>query len=154
MDHFEIKGDDGYLKLTIKKVFGFPQEISPLGGYDTESEIEIKSQSYFVKGTLWTTTADIYNFYKKLQASQAQLNGTIEYNNNYERSLTFKLTYDQSGHVELRGEYCENPHLRTILTFEIKTDQSYLTKTLTDLKSIGDRYGDKTGVKNWSEHAR
>src|SRR5688500_5557745 len=106
MDYFEIKGDDGYIKVTLGEVFGFPDQTSHFGGYDTQSEIEIKSQSYFVKGTLWTTTGEIYDFYRKLEECQRHLSGTIEYNS-YERNLQLQLTYDQLGHIKLAGEYCE-----------------------------------------------
>lgn len=147
MDHFEIKGDNGFIKITVGQVFGFPNHTSHFGGYDTQSEIEIRSQNYFVKGTLWTSTGKMYDFYRKLGECQKQLKGAVEYIN-YDRTLELNLTYDDLGHIEVTGHYREHAHLRTQLDFEIKTDQSFLATTLIELQSIADKYGDNMGARN------
>lgn len=34
MTGVEIKGGNGYLKIQIQKMFGFPESTSPFGGYE------------------------------------------------------------------------------------------------------------------------
>jgi hypothetical protein len=144
---FYLRGENGYIKITLVKVFGFPDKTSYAGGYDTESEIEIKSQNYFFKGAFWTTTGEIYSFYKKLEQCQTELKGTVEYKN-YEYNLDLKIVYGETGHVKFVGEYIERPDLNTKLIFSINSDQSYLQNSLPELKIIIDKYGDNSGTKN------
>jgi hypothetical protein len=144
-EYFELKGEDGYIKIIVGQVFGFPDKTSHFGGYDTQSEIEIKSQSYFARGTLWTTTGEIYEFYKKLEKHQKELKGTFEFAT-YERQLEFKIAYNEVGRTKIIGEYREAPGLLTNLTFEISGDQTYLQHSLSELKIIVDKYGNNEGV--------
>ena len=117
-----------------------------MGGYDSESIIEIKSQNYFVKGALWTSTGELYDFYKKLEICQRELKGTVEYKS-YEINLELNITYNYLGQIEITGKYSEYTQLKTKLAFEIKSDQTYIQNTLNELEIIADKYGDNKGVK-------
>lgn len=145
-DTFELRGDDGYIKISVGQVFGFPDNTSYFGGYDTQSEIEIKCQGYSIKGALWTTTGEIFEFYKRLEECQIALKGTCEFES-YEGQLKLKIEYNSIGQTTITGQYRERPDLLTELLFEISGDQTYLQHSVSDLKNIADKYGDNHGVK-------
>ena len=145
-DTFELRGDDGHVKISVGQVYGFPESTSYFGGYDTQSEIEIKCQSYSVKGILWTTTGELFDFYKRLEDCQKQLKGTCEFKT-YEGHLQLKIEYNNVGQTRITGQYRERPDLLTQLTFEINGDQTYLQHSVSELRSIADKYGDNYGVR-------
>jgi hypothetical protein len=65
IDDFFIQADSGQLYFKIDKVFGFPINTCTWGGYDTQSRIEIKSGNYLVKGQVYISTGNIYNFFRQ-----------------------------------------------------------------------------------------
>jgi hypothetical protein len=145
MVKIEINGENGHLKIQIKKLFGFPESTSPFGGYTTESIIEIKSSNYYIKGLVWITTGDLFNFYKELKNCQINLKGRAVLNS-YENNLYSTLFYDDLGHVILKGKFTEKYEEKNTLEFEIKSDQSFLNSTISELETMIDNYGDYTGV--------
>lgn len=145
MDFFELKGENGYVRISLVRVNGFPNQTSHFGGYETECEIEIKSQSYFVKGVIWTTTGEVHQFFKQLENFHTSVSGTADFEN-YEHNLKLKVVYSENGQVNLIGEYQEFFHLHTQLIFEIKSDQSYLSESLVQLKMIVEKYGNSKGL--------
>jgi hypothetical protein len=147
MTEIEIKGENGYLKIQIQKMFGFPESTSPFGGYDTESIIEIKSSNYYIKGLIWITTGDLYSFYKELKNCQEKVKGQANLNS-YENNLHSTITYDEFGHAVLRGKFTEKYEEENTLEFELKSDQSYLNSTISELERMIEKYGDNTGIKN------
>lgn len=48
MTSFCLKGSDGYIKLIIDKIYGFPDSISWAGGYDVKGVVQISVGGYKV----------------------------------------------------------------------------------------------------------
>lgn len=147
MQQFSILGEpDNYLKVTIDKEYGFPESTSPFGGYDTESLVEIKSSNYHVKGMLWVTTGNIYDFYLRLKTCHKDLSGKAQLES-YEGNLKFTLEFNSFGHVFVSGEFMEKSMENNILKFEFTTDQTFISKTIDELHEIYNKYGANSGVK-------
>lgn len=147
MTEIKIKGENGYLKIEIQRMFGFPESTSPFGGYDTESVIEIKSSSYYIKGLIWITTGDLYSFYQELKNCQEKLKGQANLIS-YENNLRSTITYDGFGHAVLKGRFTEKYEEENTLEFELISDQSFLNSTILELETMIEQYGDNTGIKN------
>jgi hypothetical protein len=147
MLEFSLQGEsNNYLKLTINRDFGFPDSTSPFGGYDTESVVEIKSTNYYVKGLLWITTGNIYDFYKKLKKCQLELTGSTRLDS-YENNLRVLVEYDLLGHVCVSGEFLEKHEENNKLIFSFLTDQTFISRTIDELTEIYKKYGDNYGIK-------
>ena len=56
MDSFTIKGENGFIKITIDEVFEFPDRTCHWGGYDVKATAEIKSGNFYVKSSFYTST--------------------------------------------------------------------------------------------------
>lgn len=141
---FSIEGPNGFIKIELAEVFGFPNHTSHWGGYDTRSKLTLKSRGISVNSALGLSTGEIYNFYRNLEETHAQLSGYTKFTYN-EYHLWFGIQYDPVGHVIINGEFREDYRGNNSLKFEIITDQSYLIETLKDLKRIAHQYGDDTG---------
>ena len=146
MEEFELKGGDDFLKISFEEIYGFPDETSPLGGFDTKSILEIKSDGFGVQSTLWGTTSNIFEFYTQLAICNEVLAGSAHYHS-YEGNLKFQVDYDNNGHVLVNGTFSKQSELANELIFEIISDQTYMQSSLKQLKVICDKYGDKSGVK-------
>jgi len=144
MDNFIIEGHGDFLSIRFKRVFGFPDETCHWGGYDTESEIEIKVDGFNVNSTLYLTTGEVFEFHKNLAVCNEYLKGEVILEN-YERNLSLKLLYDITGQIDIIGSFSQN-HGLNCLEFEFKSDQSYIQSTLMQLKAIVLKYGDLKGV--------
>ena len=145
MNSFSIKGSSGFIKIKIEEVYGYPNETSVFGGYDTRSKLRLKSTGFSVNSILWVSTGDIFNFYKELEATQRDLRGTASFNS-YENNLSFKICYNTVGHMSIVGEFRDNCEESNVLKFEILTDQSYLNRSLGKLRQMVEKYGDNTGI--------
>ncbi len=75
MEEFQIIGKSGFVRINLTNVLEFPETTSTFGGYDTESTIEIKSSNYYVKGLIWITTGNIFDFFQELVKCQKELTG-------------------------------------------------------------------------------
>ncbi|GET24066.1 hypothetical protein [Prolixibacter sp. NT017] len=145
MEKFEIIGENGFVRIILTKVIGFPETTSVFGGYDTESTIEIRSSNYYVKGLLWITTGNIFNFFQELEKCQKNLDGIARLES-YENNLQLTIKYDETGHVITNGKFVENYMLKNILDFEITGDQTFMNSTVNELDDIYKKYGDNKGI--------
>jgi hypothetical protein len=146
LDSFKIIATEGFLSLRIRKVFGYPKETCHWGGYDTQSEIEIKALSYSVKSLICISTGNIYEFYNQFRLCFETLKGKAELLS-YEENLKMEMVFDASGHIKILGNFREHSYSITNLQFELFTDQSYLSSMLIELERIYKKYGDQKGIK-------
>lgn len=146
-DEFLLKAENGFVRIALKDIFGYPNETCHWGGYDSKSTIEIVCSNYNVLGELFISTGEVYTFYQSLLKCYESLSGEA-YLRSYESNLELKLEFDNLGHVLISGTFQEKHMDMTELKFELTTDQSYLTQTLIELSGIYDKYGDNSGVKN------
>jgi hypothetical protein len=144
IDDFFIQADSGQIYFKIDRVFGFPTSTCHWGGYDTQSEIEIKSGNYSVKGQVYISTGNIYSFFRQFEECYRTLRGTATLES-YEKNLLMLLDFDGLGHVKITGSFNEYDDLNN-LAFEMKTDQTFLADTLTSLTKIHEKFGDNKGV--------
>ena len=72
MDEFTLQGYSDYLKISLEEVFGFPNDTSPFGGYDTRSIIDINSNDFKVKTTFCITTGEIFEFCEALSNAMSR----------------------------------------------------------------------------------
>jgi hypothetical protein len=145
MDNFSIVAENGHLIFYYNQVIGFPDKVSPFGGYDVNGQLEIKCNNYFVKGKLKFTTGEIYNFFTQLKQVYSSLNGIAQFDS-FESQLLFTLRLHKLGHTDIVGEYSENLFSNTKLKFELLGDQTYLSKCIDDNKIVIDKFGDYQGV--------
>jgi hypothetical protein len=140
MESFEIKGDNGTLKIGLKEVFGYPDQTSPFGGYDAKATIEIEVPNYHVLGDFYTTTGEIFSFDKALKKCQEELKGEAEYLT-YEGNFGVKINYTESGRIKIRGKFQQHLGIENCLSFEISGDQSFMKFTIDQLALILKKYG-------------
>jgi len=146
MNEFTIKGNQGFVRIKLQNVSGFPKDISHFGGYDAEGIVEIKSGNYYVLGELWFTTGDVYEFYKQLDKCYCELKGMATFQN-YETSLKLEVVFKELGQVVLQGYFIEKAYMENELQFEIESDQTFLSYTLEDLRTFVGHYGNSKGKK-------
>lgn len=142
--NLSIEGSTGFIRIGIEEVFGFPNQTSHFGGYDTKSTITLKSNSFSVYSDLWVSTGKFYNLYQDLKVAHSELRGDVKFIS-IEHNLSFIISYNNLGHIIIKGEFADNHPENNLLTFEIVSDQSYMNKTLTELKQIVRKYGDNSG---------
>ncbi|MFS0864898.1 hypothetical protein [Fredinandcohnia sp. 179-A 10B2 NHS] len=147
MNEFIIDGKQGFIKIEFKEVYGFPNETSYLGGYDVKGKIDIKSGNYFVKDAeIWFSTGQVYQFFIELEKCYNELKGRVTFSESG-NNLRIELNFNRLGQINIQGCFQEVAHQENILHFELESEQSYLTSTLSKLKSIVDHYGDLKGKK-------
>lgn len=149
MEEFKIQGEDSYIALCFKEVYGFPETTCHWGGYDVRANLEIKSGGFGVKTTMYTSTGEIFQFFQELLQCNDQLKGTFYYRN-YEGNLDFKGEFDNTGHVTISGTFREYNEFNNLLKFEFMTDQSYLSHAIQELRHITSKYGGMEGLKGSS----
>ena len=145
MEKFVLKGGPDYLSLTIDKVYGFPDETSFKGGYEIRATVEVKSRSFSAISQFYSSTGELYSFYKQLKECNKMVSGAAEYVL-YEGNFELRADYDQLGHVTISGALTEHNEWDNELKFEFSTDQSYIRTTLTELDAIVAKYGGLKGV--------
>jgi hypothetical protein len=146
MDEFTIQGGSDYLKITFNEVYGFPDTTCHFGGYDTKSEIEIYSDGFKLNSALWISTGEIYEFYQQLLKANEVLNGATLLSS-YEGNLECNLKYDVNGHIIINGMFSKQNEYSNKLSFNFKSDQSYIQSTLRQLEAIANKYGGMKGIK-------
>lgn len=144
MEEFTIRGNGNYIKLSIDEVYGFPDNTSHWGGYDTKSTLEIYSNGFQVKSLLYVSTGELYEFLRLLRGCNSKLNGTIHFNP-YVGNLELYLEYDDRGHVNIRGEFYQDVECLNRLIFEFNSDQTYISDTIKELETIVVKYGNNKG---------
>jgi len=146
MEEFTIKGSDGYFKILLTEVFGFPETTHHWGGYDTKATFELKIGGYYVKSDFYTSTGEIYTFFENLVTANKKISGKVEFSS-YEGNLTFSLTYNNLGLIKVEGKYLESHQLENLLSFEFQSDQSYVYSSLLEIEKIVAKYGGLAGRK-------
>ncbi|MDQ0202291.1 WapI family immunity protein [Neobacillus ginsengisoli] len=147
MNEFEIAGKEGFIRIQLNNVYGFPNETSYYGGYDVKGKIEIKSGNYYVKDAeLWFSTGQLYQFFIQLQKCYTDLKGCVTFSES-ENHLKLDLNFNQYGQINIRGYFQEIVDEENILHFEFESEQSYLISTLRQLNNLVDKYGDLKGKK-------
>jgi hypothetical protein len=147
MEEFSIVGENrNYLKVTFQEVYGFPESTCHWGGYDLRAAVEIKSGSFTANSIFWTSTGELDEFYKNLEACNEEVKGNVDYAN-YEDNLKFTADYNNLGQVNIKGNFYTLTDMNKELIFEFVSDQSYLNATVGELKQIVQKYGDMRGVK-------
>lgn len=142
---FLMTGMDGSIQLTIEEVFGYPNKTSYGGGYGANGKLTIQSGGFSANATHYFTTGELYSFYQQIQDCYNQLMG-IAILENTERELELQCEFNKFGHVIVMGSFQANPHEKNILHFEIKSDQTQMKDTLSQLKSIYEVFGDNKGI--------
>ena len=149
MDQFKLGNEPYFIELKLTEVIDFPYTTDVDGGYAVRGDVSIQSGKYYVKDAeIWFTTGRVYELYVHLQKVYKQLKGIIHFSNR-DDSLNFTLKFNQYGQILVHGHFQELPSEENRLEFEFQLDQSYLPKTLTELKNIIDFYGDMKGIKGW-----
>lgn len=144
MEEFELKGENGIIKVGIEKTFDFPNKTCFKGGYECVVRIEIRVGSYLVKSSFYTSTGELFKFYEQLKTCQSELNGAAEFDS-YEENLKLTVKYD-SGKISVLGNYQENLAIDNILKFDFNSDQTYFKNSVEQLERIFDKYGGMKGV--------
>ncbi len=142
---FLMTGMNGSIQLTIEEVFGYPHEMSYGGGYGAKGSLTIRSGSFSANAPHYFTTGELYSFYRQLQDCYNRLMGTATLENT-ERELELQCEFNKFGHVVLTGSFQANPAEKNILHFEIKSDQTQVKDTLSQLKSVYETFGDNKGI--------
>jgi len=147
MESFILKGENGYIKIELEQIFDFPNRTCHWGGYDAKTKIEIKSGNFKVNSSFYTSTGEIYLFYKSLKEKNNLLSGQVFYKN-YEENTLITLTYDNMGHIVIEGTFSEENEFSNKLDFEFNTDQSYIKYTINELETIVNKYGGMAGIND------
>lgn len=146
MNDFIVRGKQGcFLRITLNDVIGFPETTSHFGGYDVKGIVDIKSGSYYVKGELWFTTGETYEFFNQLDRCYSDLQGVAVFCSS-EANLKFEVKFINLGQVVIEGYFKEFYDRDNELKFEIESNQSFFVETLDGLRKIATMYGDQKGV--------
>ncbi|MGB6406561.1 MAG: hypothetical protein WBF39_03740 [Planococcus donghaensis] len=142
MMDFMIAGKQGFIRIELTEVYGFPEETSYLGGFGVQGSIEIKSGNYYVKDAeLWFSTGQVYEFFVQLQKAYQSLKGRVIFMES-DNNLDLSLHFNQFGQINIKGNFQEVSEPENSLQFEFESEQSYLVSTLQQLQRIVDYYGD------------
>lgn len=146
MYQFKLGNEPDFIELKLTEVIDFPHTTDFEGGYVVKGKVSIQSGRYFVKDAeVWFTTGQVYELYVQLQKLYEQLKGSIHFSNRGE-TLNFTLQFNRYGQIQVRGYFQELLSEENQLQFGFQLDQSYLPKTLNELKHIVDLYGDMEGI--------
>jgi hypothetical protein len=146
MTAFSIAGYGEKLELTIEEVFGFPSQTSYAGGYGAKGSVEINSGSYHVLGYHYFTTGELWAFNQALKDCYDKFSGESILENT-ERELELVVKFFQTGKVEVRGSFQEQPGIGNELRFEFESDQTCILSAIKDLNKVEKVFGDNFGVK-------
>ena len=146
METFTLRGESDFITITFEEVYGFPDTTCCWGGYDVRIKLEIKSGNFRVNSTLWTSTGELYDFLQRLKECNNKLAGAAIYNT-YEGNLKLIATYDDLGHVNIKGRFSEQTELHNELQFEFSSDQTFIRLTIEELELVAIKYGDMKGIE-------
>jgi hypothetical protein len=141
---FTLRASERSLQVGLDEVYGFPDHTSSFGGYDVRGTVAIDGGAYQVRGPLWFSTGEVWQFSTDLRAAYDALAGQARFCSS-EGNLDFTLTFAPRGHWLLEGVYQENVQYPTRLLFTLEGDQSYLVDTLAQLADFVATYGDNRG---------
>jgi len=147
MNAFLIGGKQGYIRIEIIEVIGFPNVTSYLGGYEVKGKIDIKSGNYFVQDAeLWFSTGQIYTFFIQLQKCFKQLNGSVTFTDS-SSNMEFEIHFNRLGQITIEGYFQEFLSKENKLHFEFESEQSYLLSSFDELRMIVAHYGGLEGKR-------
>jgi hypothetical protein len=146
MDEFKISAGADWVRISFDEVYGFPNLTSNFGGYDVRGVVTIRCGAYHVRGALWFSTGEVWEFYSALKKAYDDLAGEARFGSS-EGNLNFTIRFTPRGHWTLEGNYQAEHHNPTKLFFELEGDQSYLNETLKQLADIVATYGDNRGIQ-------
>jgi hypothetical protein len=107
---------------------------------------EVKSGNYYVKGELWFSTGETYEFYNQLAQCWTDLKGVASFCTS-EANLKLEVTFNNRGQVVIEGYFKEFAHKENELKFEIESNQSFFEETLDGLRKIVNNCGDLKGIR-------
>ena len=134
MNSFTIKGNADFVKVN----FCLAKTAKPL---------EIKSGNFHVNSSFYGSTGEFYPLYECLKQSNEKLSGKVIYGN-YESNFIIIISYDIGGKINVGVTYSEQNPFANKLNYEFDTDQSYISFTIEELKSLVSKYGDMKGKKS------
>ncbi|QQL51346.1 WapI family immunity protein [Mucilaginibacter ginkgonis] len=134
------------IEIIFGEVLGFPDTTTFLGGYDIKGLVNIKAGCFIGACAIWTSTGQMFELYTQLSKINNVLKGEVSFSNYYDDNLKFKLVYDSLGHVAVTGTLYESSEPENVLGFEFTTDQTFISKTVSQLSSIIKTYGDSRGI--------
>lgn len=147
MNEFVVRGKQGcFIRIALDEVFGFPNLTSHFGGYDVKGTAEIKSGNYYVKGELWFSTGEIYEFYNQLVRCWTDLTGVATFWTS-EANLKLEVKFNNHGQVVIEGYFKEFANQDNELKFEIESNQSFFMETIEGLGEVINHYGDLKGIR-------
>lgn len=143
---FKIDGSsDEYINMTIDEILGFPNALSYGGGYGAKGILNIRTGAYFVSAIHYFTTGELYRFSLELEKCYRRLNG-IAILENVDRELELKCEFNKLGHVIVSGNFQADSSVNNILHFEIKTDQTQIKDTMSNLRTVYELFGNERGI--------
>lgn len=123
MNEFTIAGKQGFVRIELNEVFGFPNQTSYLGGYDVQGKIEIKSGNYYVKDAeLWFSTGQIYKFFMELQKCYNHLKGGATFSES-ENALKIDFNFNRFGQISIEGHFKEIPSGKIYYNLNLKVNR-------------------------------
>lgn len=147
MKAFKIRGNAELIRLSITRVWGYPDKLSPHGGYTAKGILEMKVGGYSVYSEHNYATGELYPFYKQLIECYDKAEGTAVLEN-AEGQLELSVNFYDNGKVVVNGCFQENKTVNTKLIFEMKTDYAMISYTIENLKKAINVFGDEKGVSN------
>jgi hypothetical protein len=141
---FSINSENNSISFRIQTVHGFPDETFFMGGYDAECGIEIRSNNFSAKGSIFISTAEFHNLFVNLKEAYNKLTGSARIAS-YENDFYADISFDSIGHATIQGNYSKEPGNELKFCFE--TDQTFIEKSVKELATIVAKYGDNYGNK-------
>ena len=144
---FQINGIDESIDLTIEEVWGFPHEPdSYCGGYGAKGRVTVQAGEYSVSAMHYFSTGELYKFLLQLELCYERLDGNAMLEN-LECELELKCEFNRLGHVIVLGRFQADLSVGNALDFEIRTDQTQVRSTLSQLRTVFDIFGGNEGKK-------
>lgn len=134
---FKIGESPNIIEITIPHHETDVQDI-----YDeVESELTIQSGKYCVHQVgIWISLKNVYLLYQELNEVYQELKGKVIFSN-VEESFYIEVTLHSLGQLNVEGYIQDLPSVKNKLAFEFQLDQSYLPKTIDELKDIFAKLG-------------
>lgn len=136
MIEIKMSGKNGCIVIKFKEHNISFCKIDCYETFDINGFIEINSRSYFTKGKISFTLADIYIFYKDLKNLYNNLQGEAQFCSLFPGELKICIEFFENGSVIIGGSYKESYSYNNILKFNIDSDQSYFQETIQKLERL------------------
>lgn len=143
MEIFCLNGNENEkISLELNEVIGFPDDISHDGGYDILCTLKIDVGCYHVLcERYYSATGALYKFSDELKECYKNLTGQAKYRMMWENDLVFTVSMTSSGHAVVTGTFQEIPNKKSILKFEMETDQSCFLPVIEAINDLKKTYG-------------